>query len=65
MSKGKTQGRESAGGCEAPSASGAVRVWSEDQVWSILFGRKKNNIYSLKCGERLHLGSEIEVHGSI
>ena len=47
MSKGKTQGRESAGGCEAPSASGAVRVWSEDQVWSILFGRKKNNIYSL------------------
>ena len=46
MSEGKTQGMESAGGCEAPSASGAVQVWSEDQVWSILFGRK-NNIYSL------------------
>ena len=44
--KGKTQGRQSAGGCEVPAASGAMRVWSEDQVWSILFRRKKN-IYSL------------------
>nr|XP_042089697.1 small integral membrane protein 15 isoform X1 [Ovis aries] len=26
--------------------------------------RKKNNIYSFKCGGRLHLGSEIEVHES-
>lgn len=64
VSEGKTRGKGSAGGCEVPSASGAVRVWSEYHAQWILSGRKKN-VYSFKCGGRLHLGSEIEVHESI
>ena len=40
VSEGKTEGRESAGGCEVPSASGALWVWSEDKAWWTLYKRR-------------------------
>ena len=38
--RGKTEGRESAGGCGVPSASGALWVWSKDKAWWTLYKRR-------------------------